>query len=520
MQSGRWTSSVILIAIAAVLFLLVLRFKLQGGEVPTALTILVASAFGGVILLATWFLVRALKQHRESEERFQQMATNIREIFWMIDVKSGRALYVNAAYETITGRSCQSLTENPTSYAELIHPEDRSRVFAKLEEAKQMGYFSEQFRILCADGEERWVHLCGFPVRNSAGEIWRLVGTAQEITEQKHAEDQVVRNLAMAEAAREEADALRKATVALTQDLHMGYVLEALLCSLEELIPYTCARVLVPEGGPHVRALGERFIPENPTTAASHSLALMADNSPVLRRLLEERKSVLLPDTEREKDWHTFEGHHHLRSWLSVPLVASAEYLGFLSIGHKEPNRYTKEHLRRAELLAIPAAVAIQNARLFARADMYASELEKRLADLREAETALAQAKGDRQVPEDNFRKVFRACPVPFSITTLEEGRFLDVNAAFEHRYGYSRQEVLGRTVHDLKIWEDPKYRMLMTEQLRRGSPVRNVITRLRTKSGELKLTVYSAERICFDGQCCIIAVSEDVPEYDQDKAN
>lgn len=520
MQSRPWTFSAVLVAIAAFLLLLVLRFKLQRGGVPAALTILVAAGFGAVILLATWFLVRALKQHRESEERFQQMATNIREIFWMIDVKSRRALYVNAAYETITGRSCQSVTENPTSYAELIHPEDRSRVLAKMEEAMQMGYFSEQFRILCTDREERWVYVRGFPVRNTAGEIWRLVGTAQEITEQKHAEDQVVRNLAMAEAAREEAEALRKATVALTQDLHMGYVLEALLCSLQELIPYTCARVLVPEGGPHVRALGERFIPDDPTIAASHSLALTADNSPILKRVLEERKSVLLSDTEQEKDWRTFEGHHHLRSWLSVPLIASAEYLGFLSIGHEEPNRYTKEHLRRAELLAIPAAVAIQNARLFARADIYASELEKRLADLREAETALAKAKVGQQVPEDNFRKVFRACPVPFSITTLEEGRFLDVNAAFERRYGYSRQELLGRTVHDLKIWEDPKYRILMTEQLRRGSPVRNVITRLRTKSGELKLTIYSADRIHFDGQPCIIAISEDLPEYDQLKAN
>lgn len=300
-RSGRWTFSIILVAIAAVLLLVVLRFTFIGGEVPTALTILVASGFGTVILLGTWSLVRALRQYRESEERFQQMATNIREIFWMIDAKSRRALYVNEAYETITGRSCQSLTENPTSYEELIHPEDRSRVLAKLEEAMQMGHFSERFRILCASSEERWVHVRGFPVRNAAGEIWRLVGTAQEITQQKCAEDQVVRNVAMAEAAREEAEALRKTTLALTQDLHMGYVLDVLLRSLEELIPYTCARVLVPEGGPHVRALGERFIPELPATAASQSLTLLADNSPVLKRVLEERKSVLVADTEQEK---------------------------------------------------------------------------------------------------------------------------------------------------------------------------------------------------------------------------
>jgi hypothetical protein len=55
-----------------------------------------------------------------------------------------------------------------------------------------------------------------------------------------------------------EAEALRKATLALTEDLHMDSVLDALLCSLAELVPYTCARVLVPEGGPHWLALGEK----------------------------------------------------------------------------------------------------------------------------------------------------------------------------------------------------------------------------------------------------------------------
>ena len=519
-QSRPWNISIVFIAIAAALLLLVLRFKLLSDEVPTALTIVVISCLGLVVLLGTRSLLQALKQYRESEERFQQMATNIREVFWMIDAKSKRALYVNAAYENITQRSCQSLMETPTSCEELIHPEDRSRVLAKLEEATQTGHFNERFRILSTHGEERWLHVRGFPVRNAAGEIWRLVGTAQEITEQKHAEDLVIKNLEMAEAAREEAEALRKATLALTQDLHMGYVLDALLRSLEELIPYTCARVLVPEGGPHVRALGERLIPEVPTRAAAPSLTLIADKSPFLMRVLEERRSVLVADTAEEKDWHTFKGHHHLRSWLSVPLVASGEYLGFLSVGHEEPNRYTKEHLRRAELLAIPAAVAIQNARLFACANIYASELEKRLADLRQAETALAQAKGDRQVSEDKFQKVFRASPIPFSITTFEEGRFVDVNAAFEHRYGYSRQEVLGRTAYELRMWEDPNDRIIMAEQLRRGGPIRNVITRIRTKSGQIKLTVYSADRIRFDDQACILAVSEDLPEYDRQKAN
>jgi PAS domain S-box-containing protein len=66
------------------------------------------------------------------------------------------------------------------------------------------------------------------------------------------------------------------------------------------------------------------------------------------------------------------------------------------------------------------------------------------LADLHNAENALAQAEGDRLLSEDKFQKVFRSSPIPFSITTVKEGPFMDVNAAFERRYGYAREEVLG----------------------------------------------------------------------------
>jgi PAS domain S-box-containing protein len=117
-------------------------------------------------------------------------------------------------------------------------------------------------------------------------------------------------------------------------------------------------------------------------------------------------------------------------------------------------------------------------------------------------------------------QKIFDSSPVAFSITTLEDGRFLEVNAAFEARYGYCRQEVFGRTVNELMIWDDPADRRLLVAQLQRGGQIRNVMTRLRAKSGEIKLTAYSADRIEFGGQRCILAVSEDVVIHDPKSTN
>jgi PAS domain-containing protein len=140
-----------------------------------------------------------------------------------------------------------------------------------------------------------------------------------------------------------------------------------------------------------------------------------------------------------------------------VPLVASQHTLGLLSVGHNQPDSFTREDLRRAQLLAIPAAVAIQNSRLYECASIYGSELEKRIHDLHAAKKALEQSEESRKISEDKFQKVFRSSPVAFSITTVSEGRFLDVNTAFEKRYGYSRADLIGHTVHELRIWQNPE---------------------------------------------------------------
>ena len=526
-RRGLNFASLGLVVALAVLLVAIRVANFQSPRVEGALRISLISAVVLFALLAADIIRQIRRTERQAksvfddrEQEFHQMAVNIQEIFWVIDAETKKATFVNPAYETITGRSCQSLIENPSSYEEAIHPDDRVPVLAKLDEATRTGSFDDRFRIVKPDGEVRWVWVRGFPRRDSDGKITRLGGTALDITALKQAEDQVAANLVKANSAWAEAEALRKATLALTEDLHMDCVMDALLRSLAELVPYTCARVLVPEGGPHWLALGERSCPEPAKKSSRAPLTFVADESPFFQRIWCERKRILIPDTRQQEGWQSFQGHKQFRSWLSVPLVASEEFLGFLSVGHLEPNHFTDDHLRCAELLAIPAAVAIQNARLYSTAEIYGSELEKRLADLQKAERALDQSETGRRVSEEKFEKIFHSSPIAFSITTLEEGRFLEVNAAFEGRYGYSRQEILGHTVSELRIWEDPGDRRLLLTQLRRGGPIRNVITRLRTKSGEIKLTAYSADRIQFDGQTCILALSEDAVTHDPKVGN
>jgi PAS domain S-box-containing protein len=227
--------------------------------------------------------------------------------------------------------------------------------------------------------------------------------------------------------------------------------------------------------------------------------------------VLATKNSVLIPDTGEEPEWPAFRGHAHMRSWLCVPLIASHQVLGVLSLGDTRTHTFTPEHLRLAKSLAIPGAVAIQNARLYERAEIYGTELEQRLTDLEQTEQALKKAEESRTLSEDKFAKIFQSSPIAFSITTVTDGRFIDVNKAFEHRYGYSCKELVGRTVFDFGLWADPGERFQMLGEVNKQGQIKNRVTRFRTRSGELLDTIYSADVIELDGEQCLLAVSEDV---------
>ncbi len=130
---------------------------------------------------------RTLESLRESEEKFQQFANNVQQVFWLRDHQVGRMFYVSPAYERIWGLSCQSLYENPKQWLESIHEEDRERVVAAVAANPDQPYEAE-YRIVRPDGEVRWIIDRGFPVMDAEGAVSRIVGTATDITLRKQTE--------------------------------------------------------------------------------------------------------------------------------------------------------------------------------------------------------------------------------------------------------------------------------------------------------------------------------------------
>ncbi len=137
-------------------------------------------------------LERKMLDLRESEEKFRQITETIREVFWITDPGKSTMLYVSPYYETIWGRSCASLLAEPRAWIDAIHPEDRERVLQAALTKQALGTYREEYRILRPDGTLRWILDQAFPVRDEKGDVVRLVGVAEDITERKKLEAQLI----------------------------------------------------------------------------------------------------------------------------------------------------------------------------------------------------------------------------------------------------------------------------------------------------------------------------------------
>ena len=126
---------------------------------------------------------------RESEQLFRQMAESIREIFWMQDGGWKQTLYVSPAYEEVWGRTCQSLYENPLSWIDGVHPDDREPVKEQVEQQLRGMSTDTEFRVERPDGSLRWVRCHAFPIKDPEGNVSRVAGLAEDITERKQAQE-------------------------------------------------------------------------------------------------------------------------------------------------------------------------------------------------------------------------------------------------------------------------------------------------------------------------------------------
>ncbi|HSS18739.1 MAG TPA: PAS domain S-box protein [Pyrinomonadaceae bacterium] len=245
--------------------------------------------------------------------------------------------------------------------------------------------------------KEHWLSATVSYVGMSLAGRARFAYVIADISERKIAEAENRSLLAREQAARFEAEVVRDASYALTQNLSLDRVLETLLEYIGKLVPVDSANVMLLESGSGFVARALTGYQNNSARPPILNRHFGLDVYPVLRRLHATQRSVLIADTAADPDWRLVPGASHVRNWLGVPLIVSGKVVGLYSLDRSQPGFFTQEHVRLAETLAAQAASAIRNAQLFLESQHYASQLEQRIVERERAEEALRASESFRR---------------------------------------------------------------------------------------------------------------------------
>ncbi|MDE2293028.1 MAG: PAS domain-containing protein, partial [Elusimicrobia bacterium] len=121
----------------------------------------------------------------EEEDLLTEVCEAITQVFWISDPERRRVLYVSPGYEAVWGRSVESLYREPRSWLEAVHEQDRARLRDAEAALKEHGSYDLDYRVLRPDGEVRMVRDRAYPVRGPHGEVVRVCGVAEDVTERR-----------------------------------------------------------------------------------------------------------------------------------------------------------------------------------------------------------------------------------------------------------------------------------------------------------------------------------------------
>lgn len=307
----------------------------------------------------------------ESELRFRQMAETVNEVFWLRSSENGQMLYVNPAYQRIWGRSLDDLYSNANTFFDGIHPDDLPRVKQARQNQVQNGAsFDEEYRIVRPDGSQRWVWVRAFPVREADGQLVRYSGIAEDITERKRFEQELLQSYHRTEQALRRMTVLRNIDLAITTHTELQTMVGTVLDYIIQLNEVDAALIFYPDQTPladgGLRLAGIAGLPHE----------LLAD--PVLGAMRQEAERVFTAgQTIVASKLNTLTGPVLVSmgratadplgfaSYCFLPLITKGQVNGVLLLLRRCSDDDSPELQYFFQSLAMQVAIAIDNVDLF-----------------------------------------------------------------------------------------------------------------------------------------------------------
>ena len=186
--------------------------------------------------------------------------------------------------------------------------------------------------------------------------------------------------------------------------------------------------------------------------------------------------------------------------WAQFDAIIFAEHQYRIAISDITARKQAEETIRQSH----DQLEALVNART--------AELRQEIAAHKQTEAALRESEG-------KFYSAFHFNPMVMSLSTLTEGRFLDVNDAFLNMAERPRDEVIGHTSLEIQAWSSLEQREQILSRLSAHGTVRDVEVTVRAKSGKRHEVLWSAEYLVINGEACLLAAAVDITERKQTEA-
>lgn len=263
------------------------------------------------------------------------------------------------------------------------------------------------------------------PVRNEEGDVSHFIAIKQDVTERKLIYSQLEESnrelTTLTTSERQQrflAEGLVESSVALNMTLDLHAVLDHIFEQTRRTIPYLAADIVLIEAGVAsvVRQWGFDERSEPRTIFEKDNLKLQ--EFPAWERICNSQAAVLIPSTQLDGQWDAYFGMPWIRSYLGAPLIYNEQVIGIINLISDQENVFDESMAKSLRAFAAPAAVAIQNARL------YETEQQNRKAAelLSNASVALAQTLDIQMVIETILDYVQFILPMEIAFVVLSEG--------------------------------------------------------------------------------------------------
>lgn len=304
---------------------------------------------------------RAEYSNLETEIHLRQMAEGIEQVYWVRDLKTGKILYVSPAFESVWGRTCESLYADPASFLEAVHPEDRLQVMVNSPHNDRK-IINQEYRIIRPDGGIRWISARVFLIHEENQEPYRVVNQAQDITYHKNIEKALRKSL---DRTHERFMLSRKMSLARNPES----VLKSLM-SAQELRPAYRATLVFFENPDSIFSHGvEQTISWQSSRIASKSIGeLNLYDDPGFWELVKPDKLILIRDILNDIRLKPgirktlMDGSIH--TLIVSPLVTLGIWLGCLLVFYDEIPEIEPVELHHIKVLVDQATITLHNLQL------------------------------------------------------------------------------------------------------------------------------------------------------------